>query len=225
MSRYSATVYFLVAAAGVVMDFDICDKNNQMPFQFKGSGPDKTPNPWETISAQTVYDNPWIHVEHREVVNPSGGNGVYGVVHMKNTAIGIVPLDREGYTWLVGQYRYTLGRYSWEIPEGGGHAGVDPLDSARRELLEETGITAQKWTPLLEMFTSNSVTDEYGVAFVAQDLAFGDAEPEETEQLQIRRLPFSECVDMVMRGDITDVFSMVAILKVNEWLRNGALTF
>lgn len=192
-------------------------------YSFRSNQPDGSPNPWRTLSEQTAYDNPWISVSHREVLNPSGGPGIYGVVHFKNTAVGIVPLDAAGYTWLVGQYRYTLGRYSWEIPEGGAPLGTDPLLAAQRELLEETGITAAVWTPLLELHTSNSVTDEYGVAFVAQGLSFGEAQPEETEDLSVRRLPFSEALEMVLRGDITDVLSMVAILKTNEWLREGMI--
>jgi 8-oxo-dGTP pyrophosphatase MutT (NUDIX family) len=194
-----------------------------MSFQFKGDRPDQSPNPWQTLTRKTAYENPWIRVEHRDVVNPSGGAGIYGVVHFKNTAVGIVPIDGEGYTWLVGQYRYTLERYSWEIPEGGGFIGSDPLEAAQRELLEETGITARLWTPLLEMHTSNSVTDEYGVAYVAQDLEQGEAQPEETEQLHLRRVHFSEAVEMVMRGEITDVLSMIAVLKANEWLKQGLL--
>jgi 8-oxo-dGTP pyrophosphatase MutT (NUDIX family) len=194
-----------------------------MSFQFKGRQPDQNANPWKTISNQISYENPWIRVEHREVLNPSGGAGIYGVVHFKNTAIGIVPLDNEGFTWLVGQYRYTLEHYSWEIPEGGGPIGTDPLKSAKRELLEETGITARRWTPLLEMHTSNSVTDEYGLVYVAQDLELGKAQPEETEDLKVWRLPFAEAVEMVLRGEITDSLSMIAILKVNEWLRRGLL--
>lgn len=190
---------------------------------FKGNHPDQAPNPWQTLTRKTAYDNPWIRVEHREVLNPSGGPGIYGVVHFKNTAVGIVPLDSEGCTWLVGQYRYTLERYSWEIPEGGGAVGSDPLEAAKRELLEETGITARLWTPLLELHTSNSVTDEYGVVYVAQDLELGKSQPEETEELHIRRVPFSEAVDMVMHGAITDALSMIAVLKVNEWLRQGLL--
>lgn len=181
-------------------------------------------NPWITKNICQVYDNPWIAVTHREVVNPAGGDGIYGVVHFKNLAIGIVPLDEEGNTWLVGQYRYTLGRYSWEIPEGGGPVGIPPLESAKRELLEETGIEAQVWTELLEMHLSNSVTDESGIAFVAQRLRFGTAHPEETEQLQVRRLPFSQAVEMVLAGEITDALSMAALLKANEWLRTGKIT-
>ncbi len=196
-----------------------------MSFQFKTAGPDDQPNPWQTISEREAYANPWIRVSHREVINPSGGQGIYGVVQFKNVAIGIVPLDAQGYTWLVGQYRYTLDRYTWEIPEGGGPMGTDTLDSAKRELLEETGITAKIWTPLLEMHTSNSVTDEYGVAYLAQDLEMGLAQPEETEQLHLRHLPFADVVDMVMQGEITDSLSMIAILKTQQWLQQGIIRY
>lgn len=192
-------------------------------FEFTKQHPDIVENPWQTHKIEEPYKNSWIRITHREVTNPTGGPGIYGVVHFKNVAVGIVPLDAEGYTWLVGQYRYTLEQYSWEIPEGGAPHGSSPLESARRELLEETGITAQRWTPLLELHTSNSVTDEYGVAYIAQELTFGAAAPEETEDLRVRRLPFSEVLEMVLNGDITDALSMVAILKTNEWLRRGLL--
>ncbi len=196
-----------------------------MPFQFKGREPDQSHNPWQTLSTRNAYENPWIRVEHREVINPSGGAGIYGLIHFKNTAVGVIPLDREGNTWLVGQYRYAMERYSWEIPEGGGLVGTDPLEAARRELLEETGISAGRWTPLLEMHISNSVTDEYGLAYVAQDLTFGESQPEETEDLQVKKLPFQDVVGMVLDGEITDALSMIAVLKAHEWLRNGTLTF
>lgn len=182
-----------------------------------------TNNPWKTLDTDTVYDNPWIQVSHRNVINPSGGTGIYGLVHFKNVAIGIVPLDGEGFTWLVGQFRYPLGRYSWEIPEGGGPHAIPLIESAQRELLEETGIRAGRWTALLEMHLSNSVTDEFAVAFVAQELEFGDAQPEETELLQLRRIPFDEALEMVFENKITDALSVAALLKTNEWLRRGLL--
>lgn len=184
---------------------------------------ESTGSPWQTLRIDRIYDNPWIQVSHRQVINPSGGNGIYGVVHFKHIAIGIVPIDAAGFTWLVGQYRYPLQRYSWEIPEGGGLWSVPPLDSAKRELLEETGIVAQIWTPLLEMHLSNSVTDEYSIAFIAQELELGPAQPEETEQLQIRRILFADAVQMVLQGEITDALSVAALLKTNEWLRQGYL--
>ncbi len=180
-------------------------------------------NPWKTNSILEVYDNPWINVTHREVTNPSGNPGIYGVVHFKNLAIGILPLDENYNTYLVGQYRYTLNQYSWEIPEGGGLLGTDPLLSAQRELLEETGITATKWTKILDLHTSNSVTDEAGLAYVAQGLSFGEAEPEDTEDLKVRILPFSEVVEMVMNNEITDALAMTTILKAQLMIDRGLL--
>ncbi|AEE53203.1 NUDIX domain-containing protein [Haliscomenobacter hydrossis] len=172
-------------------------------------------NPWKTLSIQEVYDNRWIKITHREVLTPAGTPGIYGVVHFKNIAIGIVPVDEQGYTWLVGQYRYTLDQYTWEIPEGGCPLGTDPLETAKRELKEETGIQASEWIQIIDFHTSNSVTDEYGIAYLAKGLSYGEAEPEETESLQLKRVPLQEAIDMVLRGEITDALSMMALMKVH----------
>lgn len=180
-------------------------------------------NPWKTLTVEERYDNPWIKITHREVLNPAGGPGIYGLVHFKNTAIGILPLDKDYNTWIVGQYRYTLEEYSWEIPEGGGPLGSDVLDSAKRELLEETGITADKWTQILELNTSNSVTDEYGVSYVAQGLTFGESEPEDTEELIVNKIPFTELYQMVMDGKIKDALSMVTIFKAKALIDQGLI--
>ncbi len=171
-------------------------------------------NPWQTISEQVVYDNPWIKISHREVINPSGGQGIYGVVHFKNKAIGIVPIDEEGYTYLVGQWRYALGAYHWEIPEGGCPVGADSLAAAKRELAEETGLIADEWTFLLDFHLSNSVTDEYGEIFLAQKLRQGIASPEETEDIQIKRLPLGKAIEMVLNGEITDALTVMALQRV-----------
>lgn len=171
-------------------------------------------NPWKTKSKKEIYDNPWIRLEEHQVVIPSGKDGIYGKVFFKNKALGIVPLDDEGYTWLVGQFRYTLNEYSWEIPMGGGPLGTDVLESAQRELKEETGLSAEKWTNIMKIHTSNSVTDEEGFVFLAEGLTQGETEFEETEQLQILRLPLSEAVEKVMNGEITDSISIAGLLKV-----------
>jgi len=169
-------------------------------------------NPWQITSEKKVYDNPWINLTEYQVINPSGNPGIYGKVHFKNFAIGIIPLDEHMNTWLVGQYRFALGAYSWEIPEGGGLLGIDPLDSAKRELLEETGLKADSWTELQRMHLSNSVTDELCIIYLAQGLQQFEAEPEDTEQLIIKKLPFKEVYDMVCKGEITDSVTIAAVL-------------
>jgi 8-oxo-dGTP pyrophosphatase MutT (NUDIX family) len=184
---------------------------------------DEKHNPWTVLSQRTAYDNKWIAVTEYDVINPGGGKGIYGKVHFKNLAIGILPLDREGNTWLVGQYRFTLDAYSWEIPEGGGDAEA-PILSAQRELQEETGLIAHEWTLLQEMHLSNSVSDERALIFLARDLEQKEAMPEETEQLVIRKLPLEEACGMVERGIITDSMSVAAILKVKLMLLQGQLT-
>jgi 8-oxo-dGTP pyrophosphatase MutT (NUDIX family) len=172
-------------------------------------------NPWKTLTTRTVYDNPWIRVDEHDVINPSGGKSLYGKVSFKNKAIGIIPIDDEDNTWLVGQYRYPLNQYSWEIPEGGGPLGIPPLESAQRELKEETGLTAKRWELILRMHLSNSVTDEEAFIYVAEELEQGEYELEETEaDLVVKKLPLLEAVKMVMTGEITDSISVAALLKV-----------
>lgn len=172
-------------------------------------------SPWITHKTRPVYENPWIGVTESEVTNPGGGAGIYGVVHFKNRAIGVVPVDEDGFTWLVGQFRYPLNTYEWEIPEGGCPTGESPLDAARRELEEETGLRAGRFRLLLDgIALSNSVTDERATIYLATDLTAGIANPEESEALLIRRLPLSEAIAMVSRGEITDAISVIALLAL-----------
>lgn len=176
---------------------------------------EKIKNPWTTLSGESKYDNRWINVTEYQVINPAGGKGIYGKIHFKNRGIGIVPLDNEGNTWLVGQYRYTLNEFHWEIPEGGGPLGEDGLETAKRELKEETGITANKWRFLLRVNPSNSVSDEVCEIYVAEDLEFGENDLEETEaDLLVRKVPLSEAIAMVDRGEIADSMSMLALLAI-----------
>ncbi|PVD53517.1 DNA mismatch repair protein MutT [Terrimonas sp.] len=175
-------------------------------------------NPWKVLDEHNIYDNPWIGLKEYTVINPSGGKGIYGKVFFKNGAIGIIPLDEACNTWLVGQYRFPINKYSWEIPEGGGELHVDPLSSARRELLEETGLKAERWDKILEMHLSNSVTDEKAIVYVARTLSQHAPQPEETEQLIIKKIPFAHAFEMVINGEITDAISVAAILKLNYLL-------
>lgn len=173
-------------------------------------------NPWTTLSTREAYSNPWIHVREDQVINPSGGQGIYGVVEYKNRAVGVVPIDDEGFTWLVGQWRYCHESYQWEIPEGGCPADEEPAECARRELLEETGIQAEVIEPLMTgLQLSNSTTNEVCDLFVARGLSFGAAFPEETEKLNVKRLPLSEAITMAKDGRIKDSPSVLALLRLD----------
>jgi ADP-ribose pyrophosphatase len=184
---------------------------------------DETKNPWTVLSRARVYENDWIRVEHHEVLGPSGGAGVYGTVHFKNHATGVVPIDENGNVVLVGQYRFPLHAYSWEIPEGGGQHSVSALESAQRELREECGLAAAHWTEIVGMDLSNSVSDERSTVFLAWGLSVVKAEPDETERLQVARVPFWSAVDRVKRGEIRDAISVAALLRVALMALQGDL--
>ena len=168
-------------------------------------------NPWLTVASEHVYENPWISVREDRVVRPDGEPGIYGVVHYKNVAVGVLPVE-DGHTYLVGQYRYPLERYSWEIPEGGCPQGEEPLRAAQRELREETGLEARSWRRLGEAHLSNSVADEHAVWFLATDLVPGERMPAGDEVLEVRRVPLDEAVQMALDGRITDALSLLAIM-------------
>ena len=170
---------------------------------------------WKKISSRTVYENDWMEVREDDVINPGGGKNLYGHVRFKNVAVAIIALDAANNTWLVGQDRYTLGEYSWELPMGGAPLDEPPLMAAKRELQEETGIRAANWEELMRLHPSNSITDELGFAYVATDLSYGETKFEETEDLQIRKLPLDEAVLMVLDGQITDAISAAALLCFN----------
>jgi ADP-ribose pyrophosphatase len=180
-------------------------------------------NPWTTLKSEQVYDSPWIGLTKHDVLTPGDNPGTYSVIHFKNLAIGILPLDKDYNTWIVGQYRYPIEQYSWEIPEGGGLRNVAPLISAQRELLEETGITATKWTKIQEMYLSNSASDEFCILYIAQELSFGEAEPEDNEQLELRKIHFDELYRMVESGEITDSLTVTTILKAKLMMLEGKL--
>lgn len=169
---------------------------------------------WKKLASRTVYENPWMRVLEDHVINPGGGEDQYGWVHFRNRAVAILPLDEDDNTWLVGQQRYTLDEYSWELPMGGAALSEEPLDAARRELKEETGLSATRWSEVMRLHTSNSITDELGIVYVAEGLTEGETAFEETEDLTVRKLPLSEAVALVNDGEITDAISVAAILRV-----------
>ena len=181
-------------------------------------------NPWRRVSSRVAYENPWIRVEHDDVIRPDGASGIYGVVRFGNAAVGVVALDDQDRVLLVGQWRYALGRYSWEIPEGGVRLGSPLVEGAQRELAEETGFLASGWQVLVRFALSNSVTDEEGAIFLASGLTAGEAAPEGTEELSVRWVPFAEALGMIDRGEITDAMSQLGLFRAalaRAWERGG----
>lgn len=176
---------------------------------------------WKMLSSKRIYENPWIAVFEDRVINPGGGENDYGRVHFKNKAVAIVPLDDDGNTWLVSQDRYTLGQKCWELPMGGAPLSEPPLDAAKRELKEETGLSAEKWTEIMRLHTSNSITDESGFVYVAEDLTEGEPEFEESENIEILKLPLPDAIDMALSGRITDAISVAALLGVERLSPRG----
>jgi ADP-ribose pyrophosphatase len=179
-------------------------------------------NPFGLLSSRPVYDNPWIAVTEHLVSKPRGGDGIYGVVHFKNRAVGVVPYER-GDIWLVGQWRFPLSRYSWEIPEGGAPFDEDVEACARRELEEEAGLVAGRLTPLLTMHLSNSVSDEVAHVFVATELTRGLVAPDDTEELALRRVSLEDAYREVLAGEITDSMSVAAIFRMKLMVHAGEL--
>jgi ADP-ribose pyrophosphatase len=177
-------------------------------------------NPWTKISSEVKYENPWIKIVEDKVKNPAGNDGIYGVVHFKTHAIAVIPLDENNNTWIVGQYRYPLDSYEWEIVEGGCPEGTSPLETAHRELHEEVGLKAETMEMILEMQLSNSTTDEVSYTYIARGLSYVGETPEEEEELAIRKLPFTEVYEMVLREEIRDSLSVASVLRAKIWLDN-----
>lgn len=191
-------------------DESLFEMPEQVPVDLQKTG---RIGPWVRKSVAVPYKNAWIQVEHHEVVDPSGANGIYGVVRYRHRALGCIPLHDDGTITLVGQHRYPLDRYFWEIPEGGGRPGHDPLEEMQRELQEETGLTARTWIPLGEIHLSNSCSDESALLWLARDLTEGVARPDSNEQIEVKRIPFQEALEQALDGRLTDSLSVVALLR------------
>lgn len=179
--------------------------------------------PWGVTSSQVAYDNPWITVTEYQAIAPTGRPTLYGAVSMKNQAIGVLPLHEDGTVTLVGQNRFTLANYSWELPEGGAPLGEDPLDGAKRELAEEVGLEAADWRQILRMELSNSVTDEIAHGFLAMGLTPTATAPDETEDLAVARVPFAEALDAAVAGQMPDAITVALLLRTHHMAVRGEL--
>ena len=176
-------------------------------------------NPWKTLDKKVHYESAWIRTEEHRVINPAGKAGTYSLTHFKNIAVAVIPLDAENNTWIVGQFRYPTQTFEWEVCEGGCPEGTDPVETAKRELHEECGIISNDLELILEMQLSNSATDEISFTYIARNLTFTESNPEETEQLTVKKIPFSELFQMTMQGKIKDALSVASIFKLNEILK------
>jgi len=183
---------------------------------------DNYPNPWVTVKSKIIYENDWIKVQDDTVKTPAGTDGIYGVVQFKNRAVGVVPYEA-GYIWLVGQTRYVLDEYSWEIPAGGCPENENLMECAHRELQEETGISADNLEPLLQMHLSNSICDEWGIIYLATDLKHGQTMHEQTEDISVRKVSLDTFYEAVESGHITDSLSVAACYKLMLMKHTGQL--
>ena len=179
--------------------------------------------PWRSRASKVVYDNPWIRVTEHQATAPTGHDAVYGVVGFKNLALAILPIHPDGTITLVGQSRFPAQDYSWEIPEGGGPLGVDPLESAKRELREEAGLEADDWREVLRAQLSNSVTDERAIGYLALGLKSVEAAPDETELLTLARVPFREALEAAMAGHMQDLLTVAMLLRGYQMAHEGSL--
>ena len=184
---------------------------------------EKKIGPWRVTASKVAFDNNWISVVDNNVIHPNGDAGHYGVVKFKNLAIGVLPIDEEGHVWLVGQHRFAHDHYSWELPEGGGPLGVPALESAKRELVEETGLTAASWEEFCTFDVSNSVTDEKAICYLAWDLSPGPSAPDASEELTLKRVSFNALLETVMKGEISDSLTIVMTLAAYTKALRGAL--
>lgn len=181
-----------------------------------------TENSWKTLSSEHVFENNWIRLTDHKVITPGGTDGTYGALHFKNRAVGVVPYEN-GYVWLVGQTRYVLDQYSWEIPEGGCPMDEDLEDCALRELQEETGLIANNLTSIVQMHLSNSVSDEWAIIYLATGLSQTEASPEPTEDISVAKVTLVEFYERVEAGEITDSLSVAAAYKLMLMKASGKL--
>ncbi len=180
-------------------------------------------DPWIVKGVNHPFENAWFRIDAHDVIHPGGAPGAYSVIRIRRLAVGVLPIDVEGCVHLVGQWRFPLTRYSWEMPEGGAEPGEAPETCARRELAEETGLSAGRLEPILEMDMSNSLTDEQAVIFLATGLVEGAASPEPTEVLRRRRAPFMDVLARVVDGRIRDSMSVAAVLRAHHMAVTGQL--
>ena len=181
--------------------------------------------PWKPGTQRVAFESAWITVIDQQATAPTGRLAQYGMVRFKNLAIAVLPIHDDGTVTLVGQHRFPLGDYSWELPEGGAPLDEDPLAGAKRELGEETGLAAAEWREVMRTQLSNSVTDERMIGYLA--LGLSEAEDahhaDETEAIALVRVPFREALDAAVAGHLPDMLTVAMLLRGYHMARERAL--
>jgi 8-oxo-dGTP pyrophosphatase MutT (NUDIX family) len=182
-------------------------------------------DPWKPGAERVAFESGWITVTEQVATAPTGKLSPYGLVKFKNLAVAVLPIHEDGTIVLVGQHRFPLGDYTWELPEGGSPLGEDPLDGARRELAEETGLAAAEWREVMRTQLSNSVTDERMIGYLALGLspAASAHEADETESIALARVPFREALDAAMAGYLPDMLTVAMLLRGYHMAQEGSL--
>jgi len=181
------------------------------------------PSPWRNDSEETLFENPWLRLTRHDATAPTGLAADYVVMRPKNVATGVLPIHDDGTVTLVGQQRFALANYSWEMPEGGAPMGEDPFDGVRRELAEEAGLAAEHWRPALTMELSNSVTDEIAMTWLAWGLSPVPVAPDPTEVIAVVRVPFVDLLDEIGRGTVRDAMTVATAYKAHHMATTGEL--
>ena len=179
--------------------------------------------PWRSLGDSVLVDTPWMRVTRHPAIAPTGADADYVVVRPKNVGTGVLPLHDDGTVSLVGQHRFALMRYSWEMPEGGAPEGEDPFEAVKRELAEEAGLTAQHWRAALDLDLSNSITDERAMAWVAWGLSETETAPDETEVFLTARVPFRDLMAEIARGAVRDGLTVATAYRAYHMAREGEL--
>ncbi len=201
-------------------DDDPFDARRPVPEWAEGLAPAR---PWADGGTSTLFENPWLRLTGHEATAPTGLATTYAVMRPKNLAVGVLPIHSDGTVVLVGQARFPLGNYSWEMPEGGAPFDEDPLEGAKRELAEEAGLAAVTWREVLRMELSNSVTDERAIAWLAWDLTPVEKAPDPTEVIAVARVPFTSLMREINRGSVRDAFTVATALRAYHMAREGLL--